>query len=48
MNGQNSIRDFIAFPKNNQGRDMMIDSPSPINDEQMGELYLNSTVEDGD
>ncbi len=43
MNGQNSIRDFIAFPKNNQGRDVMIDSPSPISDEQMGELKLNST-----
>ena len=43
MNGQNSIRDFIAFPKNNQGRDMMIDSPSPIADEQMTELALRST-----
>jgi len=45
MNGQNSIRDFIAFPKNNQGRDMMIDSPSPIADEQMEELALKSTIE---
>ncbi|MEM9991196.1 MAG: aspartate--tRNA ligase [Bacteroidota bacterium] len=44
MNGVNSIRDFIAFPKNNQGRDMMIDSPSPIADEQMQELFLNSTA----
>ncbi len=44
MNGINSIRDFIAFPKNNQGRDMMIDSPSPIADEQMSELFLKSTV----
>lgn len=44
MNGQNSIRDFIAFPKNNQGRDMMIDAPSPVADEQMDELYLTSTV----
>lgn len=43
MNGVNSIRDFIAFPKNNQGRDMMIDAPSPIADEQYDELYLNST-----
>ncbi len=44
MNGVNSIRDFIAFPKNNQGRDMMIDAPSPIADEQYDELSLKSTV----
>ncbi|MFT6808746.1 MAG: aspartyl-tRNA synthetase [Saprospiraceae bacterium] len=43
MNGVNSIRDFIAFPKNNQGRDMMIDSPSALSLEQMKELHLNST-----
>ncbi|MCL4113870.1 UNVERIFIED_CONTAM: hypothetical protein GTU68_028207 [Idotea baltica] len=43
MNGVNSIRDFIAFPKNNQGRDMMIDSPSALGEEQMKELHLNST-----
>ena len=43
MNGVNSIRDFIAFPKNNQGRDVMIDSPSALGDEQMKELHLNST-----
>lgn len=40
MNGQNSIRDFIAFPKNNQGRDMMIDAPSPVDKEQLDELGL--------
>ncbi|MFZ1749591.1 MAG: aspartate--tRNA ligase [Saprospiraceae bacterium] len=40
MNGQSSIRDFIAFPKNNQGRDMMIDAPSPIHDTQLQELNL--------
>ncbi|MCB0635526.1 MAG: aspartate--tRNA ligase [Lewinella sp.] len=40
MNGQNSIRDFIAFPKNNQGRDMMIDAPSPVHTEQLDELSL--------
>lgn len=40
MNGQSSIRDFIAFPKNNQGRDMMIDAPSPIAIEQLDELKL--------
>lgn len=42
MNGVNSIRDFIAFPKNNQGRDMMIDAPSPIHQEQYDELYLKA------
>ncbi len=38
--GQESIRDFIAFPKNNAGRDMMIDTPSLISDEQLHELHL--------
>jgi aspartyl-tRNA synthetase len=41
LNGQSSIRDFIAFPKNNQGRDMMIDAPSPIHDTQLKELALD-------
>ena len=41
MNGQSSIRDFIAFPKNNQGRDMMIDAPSPVNADQLKELGLD-------
>ncbi|MEZ4918570.1 MAG: aspartate--tRNA ligase [Saprospiraceae bacterium] len=40
MNGVNSIRDFIAFPKNNQGRDVMIDAPSVIAQEQLDELGL--------
>lgn len=40
MKGQSSIRDFIAFPKNNQGRDMMIDAPSKINSIQLDELNL--------
>jgi aspartyl-tRNA synthetase len=40
MNGQSSIRDFIAFPKNNQGRDMMIDAPAPVAKEQLDELRL--------
>lgn len=40
MNGQSSIRDFIAFPKNNQGRDMMIDAPSEIHSQQWDELNL--------
>ncbi|MEE9371952.1 MAG: amino acid--tRNA ligase-related protein, partial [Saprospiraceae bacterium] len=43
MNGDSSIRDYIAFPKNNQGRDMMIDCPAPISAEQQNELYLKST-----
>jgi aspartyl-tRNA synthetase len=41
MNGQNSIRDFIAFPKNNQGRDMMIDAPSGIDAAQLKELNID-------
>jgi len=40
MNGQNNIRDFIAFPKNNQGKDMMIDAPSNIEEGQLKELSL--------
>ena len=38
--GQESIRDFIAFPKNNSGRDVMIDSPSPIDKAQLDELGI--------
>ena len=38
--GSDSIRDYIAFPKNNSGRDVMIDSPSPISDEQLDELQI--------
>ncbi len=41
MNGVDTIRDFIAFPKNNQGRDMMIDAPSPVHQEQLDELGLD-------
>jgi len=43
--GQDSIRDFIAFPKNNSGRDIMIDSPSVIADEQLNELMLKVVKE---
>ena len=39
--GQETIRDFIAFPKNNQGRDVMIDSPSQIDQTQLDELCLD-------
>jgi len=42
--GSDSIRDFIAFPKNNSGRDVMIDAPIPIHDEQYTELFLQSTA----
>ncbi|MBQ2451973.1 MAG: aspartate--tRNA ligase [Bacteroidales bacterium] len=38
--GQETIRDYIAFPKNNQGRDVMIDSPSRIDDLQLEELQI--------
>jgi aspartyl-tRNA synthetase len=38
--GVDVIRDFIAFPKNNSGRDVMIDSPSPISDVQLNELAI--------
>lgn len=40
LGGQETIRDFIAFPKNNSGRDVMIDAPSNIDDEQLNELNL--------
>lgn len=40
MQGTNSIRDFIAFPKNNQGRDVMLDAPSLIKEDQMKELGI--------
>jgi len=46
LGGQESIRDFIAFPKNNAGRDLMIDAPSTIDDEQLKELSLAITKED--
>ena len=40
LGGQETIRDFIAFPKNNSGRDVMIDAPSAIDETQLNELHL--------
>ncbi|WP_117879955.1 aspartate--tRNA ligase [Aureibaculum luteum] len=40
LGGQETIRDFIAFPKNNSGRDVMIDAPAPIDESQLKELNL--------
>ena len=40
LGGQETIRDFIAFPKNNSGRDVMIDAPSQIDETQLNELHI--------
>lgn len=44
MNGVDSIRDYIAFPKNNSGRDVMLDAPSTIDDKQLKELNIKTTL----
>jgi aspartyl-tRNA synthetase len=44
LGGQETIRDFIAFPKNNSGRDVMIDAPARLSIEQLAELNLKVTV----
>ena len=44
LGGQETIRDFIAFPKNNSGRDVMIDAPAPLNKEQLKELSLQLDI----
>jgi len=44
MGGSESIRDFIAFPKNNSGRDVMLDAPSTIDDKQLVELNIQLTA----
>lgn len=45
LGGQEVIRDYIAFPKNNSGRDVMIDAPSYIHEQQLEELNLKITKE---
>ena len=42
LGGSETIRDFIAFPKNNNGRDLMINAPAALEDAQLNELYLKS------
>ena len=44
MGGNEIIRDFIAFPKNNSGRDVMIDSPSSVSADQLKEINLKTTL----
>ena len=44
LGGQETIRDFIAFPKNNSGRDVMIDAPSKIDDKQLEELSIKINI----
>ena len=44
LGGQETIRDFIAFPKNNSGRDIMIDAPAPIDVKQLEELSLKLNI----
>jgi len=46
MGGSDSIRDYIAFPKNNAGRDVMIDAPATIDDAQLEELALKVEIKD--
>ena len=48
LQGQSSIRDFIAFPKNNQGRDMMIDAPASVDQAQLEELGLQLDLPETD
>ncbi len=46
LGGQETIRDFIAFPKNNSGRDVMIDSPATIDNEQLKELNIKLDIQE--
>lgn len=44
LGGKETIRDFIAFPKNNAGRDLMIDAPAPLDQSQLAELSLDVRI----
>jgi aspartyl-tRNA synthetase len=44
LGGQETIRDFIAFPKNNSGRDVMIDAPAVIDEKQLKELHIKLNI----
>lgn len=44
LGGQETIRDFIAFPKNNSGRDVMIDAPASIHEDQLQELHIKLNI----
>ncbi len=44
LGGQETIREFIAFPKNNSGRDVMIDAPAPLDNDQLKELSLQLNI----
>jgi len=46
LGGQETIRDFIAFPKNNSGRDVMIDAPAALNDAQLSELSIKLNLKE--
>lgn len=46
LGGQESIRDYIAFPKNNSGRDVMIDAPAPLDQDQLSDLNLKLDLKD--
>ncbi len=45
LGGQETIRDFIAFPKNNSGRDVMIDAPAALDNEQLSELNIKLDIQ---
>ncbi|WP_288096589.1 amino acid--tRNA ligase-related protein, partial [Hydrotalea sp.] len=45
LGGSESIRDFIAFPKNNSGRDVMLDAPGPIDEKQFKELQIKLNLQ---
>ncbi|MFN8240663.1 MAG: aspartate--tRNA ligase [Bacteroidales bacterium] len=47
LGGQDSIRDFMAFPKNNAGRDIMIETPAPISQKQLDELMIAHRLPSG-